>query len=159
MFSIYYMTKNYKKYKLMIDPTNGTSIFTINTDFNNRFPSGELPEPLIEDPPCNHSVKLREDNKYFIFSNGIYLISAVTINEKDGIIIDFFDGKHFIKHLNQDKAVNKSLYAMDIDNSKLKGQLKFVLENGEEKDIIKDEKLFGEFKIKIFLLRNILQHV
>ena len=137
-----------QKYKLMIDPTNGTSIFTINTDFNNRFPGGELPEPLIEDPPCNHSVKLREDNKYFIFSNGTYLISAVTINEKDGIIIDFFDGKHFIKHLNQDKALNKSLYAMDIDNSKLKGQLKFVLENGEEKDIIKDEILFGEFKIK-----------
>ena len=37
---------------------------------------------------------------------------------------------------------------MDIDNSKLEGQLKFVLENGEEKDIIKNETLFGEFKLK-----------
>ena len=137
-----------QKYKLMIDPTNGTSIFTINTDFNNRFPGGELPEPLIEDPPCNHSVKLREDNKYFIFPNETDLLSPITINEKDGIIIDFFDGKHFIKNLNQDKELNKSLYAMDIDYSNLKGQLKYVLENGEEKEIIKDEKLFWEFKIK-----------
>ena len=136
-----------QKYKLIIDP-NGTEIHTIDTDFNNSFPGGKLPESLIEDPPCNRSVQLNEDNKYFIFTNGTYLKSSITINEKDGIIIDFFDGKHFINPLNKDKIINKSLYAMDIDNSKLEGKLKYVLENGEEKDVVKNEKIFGEFKIK-----------
>jgi len=143
-----------QKYKLIIDPIDGTDIYTIDTDFNSSFPGGELPEPLILDPPCNRSVLLREDNKYFIYSNGTYLKSSITINEKNGVIIDFFDGNHFINHLNQDKVINKSFYAMDIEDSKLEGQLKYVLENGEEKDIIKNEKLFGEFKIKYIPPQN-----
>ena len=143
------------KYLVIIDASSGVDKFRIDTDFNSSFPGGQLPDPFPETPPINHTVSLSSSNKYYVNIVKDYLKSSITVNEKDGIIIDFFDEKDPIFLRADNGTINKSLYAINVFNDpEFKGKLKYILENGEEKELIPNERLFGEFKLKYIPQKN-----
>ena len=147
--------KQFDKYLVIIDASSGVDKFIIDTDFNSSFPGGELPIPFPEDPPINHTYSLSSSNKYYVKIVKNYLKSSITVNDMDGKIIDFFDEKDPTFLRADNGTINKSLYAINIfHNSEFKGKLKYILENGEEKELIPNEKLFGEFKLKYIPQKN-----
>ena len=154
IFSLIY-DKTSSNYLVIIDADSGTDKFLIDTDFNSSFPGGNLPSPIPEDPPINHTFSLTSSNKYYVNIVKKDLKSSITVNDMDGIIIDFFDENDPTFHRADNGTINKSLYAINVfHDSKFKGKLKYILENGEEKELIPDKRVFGEFKLKYIPLEN-----
>lgn len=145
--------KNSGSYLVIIDADSGTDKFLINTDFNNCFSGGELPTPFPEEPPINETFSIDSSNKYYLKMIRKDFKSSITVNDIDGKIIDFFDENDptFIRVDNG--TINKSLYAIEIYSAPA-GKLKYILENGEERDYVEKDKIFGVFKFKYIPQEN-----
>ena len=149
-FSIIYDEQELK-YALIIDAYSqnddltysfNTDKYFITTNFSENFDGGDPPLPIKETYVFNQDVQLNEDNRYFL--NVKEFFRGITVNEKDGIIIDLLN-ERLIEAKNK-KKLNKELYALNFQDLPM-GQLKYII-NGEEKDLIQNERIYGQFKFK-----------
>ena len=144
--------ENQKKYSLILDAwtevNNLWSYFTgkynISIDLNSDFSGGTPPNPFTKIIPSTTPIPLPLDNKYYVNTKEFY--RPITVNEMNWIIIDFLDRNNPLILTKENKEIRKELYAINIEMFPA-GQLKYII-NGEEKDIIENTRIFGEFKFK-----------
>jgi hypothetical protein len=155
-FSIIYDSEE-TKYALIIDPwtskgnENDNQLFTyytekhfITTNFYDDFGEITPPDPYEETPVSTEIIKLDSDNKYFLNVKDFY--RSITVNEINGIIIDLLNEKHKIIQAKNNQELKKDLYALNVEEMP-SGQLKYIID-GVEKNVILNERIYGEFKLK-----------
>ena len=125
----------------------------INTDFENDFDGGTLPEPFEETPPDTTPYTLSGNDKYYLEVKEFF--RPITVNELNGIMIDFLDNKNNLIKTKDKKQINKELYAINFE-SLPPGQLKYYI-NGVETDVELNTRIFGEFKFKYYPLEQYQQ--
>ena len=162
-FSNYFNTFNLiydeerSQYAFIMDVNNNgnyiTNINYIDTDFNASFPGSNKPLPFDKINPPTNEYNLSPDNKYYLNVINNYHITS-NINDFYGKIIDFLDEDTPILLTKDNKPINSSLYALNLEINNLKGKLKYVI-NNTEYDIISNEKRFGVFKLKYYPPLNI----
>ena len=149
------------KYSFIIDPyvevnkNNTTSEYLyhtgkycITTNFSENFDGGEPPSPFEESSPETEIIQLHEDNRYYLNVKEFY--RGITVNEKDGIIIDLINEK-IIETISK-KQFNKEIYGLKFKEMP-EGQLKYII-NGTEKDVFVNEIIYGQFKLKYIPTEN-----
>ena len=143
---------NEKKYALISDVKSAkdnlasdTDKYLININFDNDFNGGSQPSAYQEASPPTSSYPLEYDNKYFLEVIQQYRI-PITVNEKSGIIIDFLNENNPVIRTKENKTINASYYAINFENMP-EGELMYII-NGESIKVEKNERKFGEFKIK-----------
>ena len=111
-FSIFY-DDNQNKYAFIIDAKNRSSNqniigkYFITTDFNSsNFDGKNPPAPFNVIYPSNSIINLPEDNKYFLNINESYE-RVITINEMNGIIIDFLDKNNQLIKTKENTEIKK----------------------------------------------------
>ena len=149
-FSIFY-DENQHNYTFIIDPYNQTTSkhitgkYIITTDFNaSDFDGGIPPSPFEEIHPSTSPIHLPPENKYYLNVEDYH--RSITINEIEGIFIDFLDKKNQLIKTKENKEIRKDLYAINIINLP-SGQLKYII-NGEEVNADINKRIFGQFKFK-----------
>ena len=150
-FDIIYDSKE-QKYALISDVksainnlSSNTNKFFINTNFDNDFYGGDQPSTYPEGSPPTEPIPIYYDNKYYLEVISQYRI-PITVNEKSGIIIDFLNENNPIIRTKENKTINGSYYAINLEIMP-EGELRYIT-NGESTEVIKNERKFGEFKIK-----------
>ena len=168
-FSIFYDIKE-NKYAFIMDQYSDvgnyqyvykTGIYNITTDFNSDHNGGTPPEPYPETLPSTTVYNLPDDNKYYLNTKEFY--RPVTINDQNGIIINFLSRKNPMILDKNNEPIKKEIYAMNIESLPSSGQLKYII-NGELKDVELNKRIFGEFKFfyipeKYAIRTNILYRV
>ena len=144
-FSIFYDNIQ-NKYAFIIDPNYITGKHIITTEFNSSiFDGGTPPSPFNEIIPSTNPINLSPESKYFLNINQNYYRS-ITINEINGIFIDFLDKNNQLIKTKENEEIRKELYAINIHELP-SGQLKHII-NGEEVNANVNKRFFGEFKFK-----------
>jgi hypothetical protein len=103
------------------------------------------------------------DIKKSFYLNAKEFYRPVTINEQNGIIINFLSRKNPMILDKNNEPIRKEIYAMNIESLPSSGQLKYII-NGELKDVELNKRIFGEFKFfyipeKYGIRTNILYRV
>ena len=151
-FDIIY-DSNENKYALISDVKSredsldsDTNKYLIDTDFDNDFHAeSDQPSPFQEESPPTTPYEIEYENKYFLQVIQQYT-TPITVNEKNGIIIDFLNENNPIIRTKENKTINSSYYAINFENMP-EGELRYII-NGDITEVNKDERKFGEFKIK-----------
>ena len=149
-FSIFYDTNN--KYVFIMDQNINignyvyapkTAKFIIDVSFDSvSYSGGTPPSPYSETLPSTTHYELPITNKYYLNIKEYY--RPVTVNDKNGIVIDFLSNKNELILTRENTSIKKNLYAINIENLPL-GQLKYII-NGELVDVELNKRIFGEFK-------------
>jgi len=145
-FSLIYDNILCDKYSLIVDPSGVTGKHCVTTNFEENFDAGTPPQPFEDIFPKNEIYSLPNDNKYYLHTKG-YTFS-ITVKERDGLIIDFLDEEKPSILTREDKAINPSLYALNFEKLP-EGVLKYII-NNEEKNVVPNQRIFGEFKLKYY---------
>ena len=150
-FDIIY-DSNEQKYALISDVKSAkdnlasdTDKYIIDTNFDNDFYEDIKPSPYQEASPPTSPYQIEYDNKYFLNVIQQYRI-PITVNEKNGIIIDFLNENNPVIRTKENKTINASYYAINFENMP-EGELMYII-NGASIKVNKTERKFGEFKIK-----------
>ena len=135
--------------------------YNITIDFNSDHSGGTPPDPYPETLPSTTVYNLPNDNKFYLNAKEFY--RPVTINEQNGIIINFLSQKNPMILDKNNEPIRKEIYAMNIESLPSSGQLKYII-NGELKDVELNKRIFGEFKFfyipeKFGIRTNILYRV
>ena len=150
-FSIFYDIKE-NKYAFIMDQyldvgnyqyAYKIGIYNITTDFNSDHSGGTPPDPYPETLPSTTDYNLPSENKYYLNTKEFY--RPVTINDQNGIIINFLSRKNPMILDKNNEPIKKEIYAMNIESLPSSGQLKYII-NGELKDVELNKRIFGEFK-------------
>ena len=147
-FSIIYNTID-NKYAFIMDQTVGegnsymTGKYDITTDFTSPHSGGTPPGPYSETPPSTSETELPSNHKYYVNTRDFE--KAITVNDQNGVIINFLSKKNPIILDKNNEPIRKEIYAMNIEELPSSGQLKYII-NGELKDVELNKRIFGEFK-------------